>query len=130
MHRFPNGKVYIGITKQTVEERWRNGEGYKTQLVHRAIEKYGWGNIEHIVLASCLSKKDAEQLLSTTNAIMRENLMAGKAIQLQGLGVLEIKERQARIIVHPRTGERTTIPSKNQLVFRPVANMKDELKKV
>ena len=74
-----------------------------------------------IAEASGLSKKDAEQLLSTTNAIMRENLMAGKAIQLQGLGVLEIKER---------TGERTTIPSKNQLVFRPVANMKDELKKV
>ena len=83
-----------------------------------------------IAEASGLSKKDAEQLLSTTNAIMRENLMAGKAIQLQGLGVLEIKERQARIIVHPRTGERTTIPSKNQLVFRPVAHMKDELKKV
>ena len=76
------------------------------------------------------SKKNVEQLLSTTGAIMRENLMAGKAIQLQGLGVLEIKERQARIIVHPRTGERTTIPSKNQLVFRPVANMKDELKKI
>ena len=77
-----------------------------------------------------LSKKDAEQLLSTTNAIIREKLMAGNAIQLQGLGALEIKERQARVIVHPKTGERTTIPSKNQLVFRPVANIKDELKKV
>lgn len=81
-----------------------------------------------IAEASGLSKKDAEQLLSTMNAIVRENLMAGKAIQLQGLGVLEIKERASRVIVHPRTGERTTIPSKNQLVFRPVANMKDELK--
>ena len=81
-----------------------------------------------IAEASGLSKKDTEQLLSTTNAIVRENLMAGKAIQLQGLGVLEIKERASRVIVHPRTGERTTIPSKNQLVFRPVANMKEELK--
>ncbi|MBO7456383.1 MAG: HU family DNA-binding protein [Paludibacteraceae bacterium] len=81
-----------------------------------------------IAEASGLSKKDAEQLLSTMNAIVREYLMAGKAIQLQGLGVLEIKERASRVIVHPRTGERTTIPSKNQLVFRPVANMKDELK--
>jgi len=56
--------------------------------------------------------------------------MAEKAIQLQGLGVFEIKERQARVVVHPRTGERTEVPSKNQLVFRPVANIKDELKKV
>lgn len=77
-----------------------------------------------------LSKKDTEYLLSTMNAIIRENLMAEKAIQLQGLGVFEIKERQARVVVHPRTGERTEVPSKNQLVFRPVSNIKDELKKV
>ena len=80
--------------------------------------------------AAGLSKKDAENLLNTMTAIMRENLMAGKAIQLQGLGALEIKERKARTIVHPKTGERTTTPSKNQLVFRPVANLKDELKKI
>ena len=49
-----------------------------------------------------LSKKDTEYLLSTMNAIIRENLMAEKAIQLQGLGVFEIKERQARVVVHLR----------------------------
>ena len=69
-----------------------------------------------IVSGSGLSKKDAEQLLATTTAIMRENLMDGKAIQLQGLGTLEVKERKERTIVHPRTGERTIAPSKNQLV--------------
>ena len=79
---------------------------------------------------SGLSKKDAEHLLNTTTAVVRENLMAGKAIQLQGLGALEIKERKARTIVHPKTGERAVAPSKNQLVFRPVANLKDELKKI
>ena len=84
--------------------------------------------IGQIAQAAGLSKKDAEQLLATTNAVMRENLMAGKAIQLQGLGTLEIKERAARTIVHPRTGERSVIPSKQQLVFRPVAGMKGELK--
>jgi len=79
---------------------------------------------------SGLSKKETEQLLTTMNAIVRENLMAGKAIQLQGLGALEVKERKERVIVHPRTGERSVVPSKNQLVFRPVANIKDELKKL
>ena len=80
--------------------------------------------------ASGLSKKETENLLSTMNAIIRENLMAGKAIQLQGLGSFEIKERKARTIVHPRTGERSMLASKNQLVFRPVANVKDEFKKI
>ena len=36
MHRFPNGKVYIGITKQTVEERWRNGVGINHVYISRA----------------------------------------------------------------------------------------------
>jgi len=86
--------------------------------------------IGKIADASGLSKKDVEHMLSTTNAIIRESLMAGKTIQLQGLGALEIKERKARTIVHPKTGERNIVPSKNQLVFRPVANLKDELKKI
>ena len=86
--------------------------------------------IGRIAEASGLSKKKAEQLLSTSNAILRESRMAGKAVQLQGLGTLEIKERKARVIVHPRTGERVMTPSKNQLVFRPVVNLKDELKNI
>ena len=80
--------------------------------------------------ASGMKKKDVEHLLSTTNAVIRENLMAGKSIQLQGLGTLDVKARKARTIVHPRTGERTIAPSKNQLVFRPVATIKDELKSI
>jgi len=79
---------------------------------------------------SGLSKKETEHLLTTMNAIVRENLMDGKAIQLQGLGAFEIKERKERVIVQPRTGERSVVPSKNQLVFRPVATIKDELNKI
>lgn len=83
-----------------------------------------------IASATGLSKKQTEYLLNTNNAIIRENLIAGKSIQLQGLGTLELKEKNARTIVHPRTGERTEIPRKNQLVFRPVINLKEELKKI
>ena len=86
--------------------------------------------ISLIASASGLSKKKVEHLLNTNNAVIRENLMAGKAIQLQGFGPLELKEKNERVIVHPRTGERTIVPRKNQLVFRPVANIKDELKKI
>jgi nucleoid DNA-binding protein len=85
--------------------------------------------IGNIAEATGLSKKSIEHLLSTNNAIMREHLVAGKAVQLQGLGTLEIKERKERTIVHPRTGERTVVPAKSQLVFRAVTNLKDELKK-
>lgn len=58
IHILPNNKVYVGITCKAVETRWRkNGEGYaKHRYFWRAIQKYGWDNIQHIVLADHLSK--------------------------------------------------------------------------
>lgn len=61
IHKFPNGKVYVGITSQDVDERWRHGEGYKNQLVYRAILKYGWDAISHQVLLSGMTKEEAEE---------------------------------------------------------------------
>lgn len=59
-HVFPNGKVYIGITCLAPEKRWGgNGCQYKGQFVHRAIQKYGWDNIEHIIVRDGLRKEDA-----------------------------------------------------------------------
>ena len=83
-----------------------------------------------IANATGLNKRQVEELLTTNNAILRENLMAGKVIQLQGFGSLEIKTRKERTIVHPKTQARTTVPGKNQLVFKPVASIKEELKKI
>lgn len=61
VHEFPNHKLYIGITYDTIQHRWRNGGyGYKNQrLMQRAIQKYGWDNIKHIVLFENLSKEVA-----------------------------------------------------------------------
>lgn len=61
-HIFPNGKSYIGISKDA-EKRWRNGKGYETQQkMQRAIVKYGWDNVQHIILADRLTKELAMQL--------------------------------------------------------------------
>ena len=54
-----NGKKYIGITKQTPERRWKNGNGYSSQHFARAIQKYGWNNFEHTILMSNLTKDQA-----------------------------------------------------------------------
>lgn len=61
IHKFPNDKVYIGITSQDVNKRWRQGEGYKDQFVYKAILKYGWKNILHQILLDGLSKEQAEE---------------------------------------------------------------------
>lgn len=59
-HVSPSGKQYIGITKQDVEKRWSNGEGYKhCSYFYNAIQKYGWDNFEHIILYTNLSREKA-----------------------------------------------------------------------
>ena len=61
-HTVPNGKIYIGITSLEVNNRWRNGKGYKNSLLfYRAINKYGWENIKHEILYKDLTKEEAEQ---------------------------------------------------------------------
>lgn len=63
MHKFPNNKVYIGLTKQSIEQRWgMNGCGYKRQPVYDAIQQYGWDNIEHIIVRDNLTYLEAQEL--------------------------------------------------------------------
>lgn len=57
-----NGKIYIGITKQKPEQRWRNGNGYKNGHFKNAIQKYGWGNFKHLVLFDRLTQQEAENI--------------------------------------------------------------------
>lgn len=59
LHTFPNGKVYVGITKNT-ELRWDNGEGYiDNKAMYDDINKFGWDNIKHEVIADGLLRNDA-----------------------------------------------------------------------
>jgi len=61
-HITPNGKVYIGVTCQKAEKRWNGGRGYaNNRHFHNAIEKYGWSNIKHEIIASGLTKQEASE---------------------------------------------------------------------
>lgn len=63
-HTSPIGKIYIGITMQAPTERWGpEGAGYKRSPRFRAaVQKYGWDNFNHEILANGLSRGEAEQL--------------------------------------------------------------------
>lgn len=62
-HTAPNGKVYIGMTKQSIDRRSQNGNGYKTQRkFYRAIQKYGWNNFKHKILEDNLTHDEACEL--------------------------------------------------------------------
>lgn len=67
-----NGLVYIGITCQKPEKRWRNGYGYrpakdedgneKSLRFWDAIQEYGWDGFDHLILVRGLTKDEAEWL--------------------------------------------------------------------
>lgn len=66
-------KYYVGITSRKVSERWKNGSGYKNNVhFYRAIERYGWENLCHEIVAECLTKKEAcefeKALIKTLNS--------------------------------------------------------------
>lgn len=60
-HTFPNGKVYIGITKSNPKKRWDGGRGYAhSPRMAKAIAEYGWENVGHDILEEHTSKAEAE----------------------------------------------------------------------
>lgn len=61
MHTCPNGKVYIGITKQNPKYRWgKNGNKYNNNRhFYNAILKYGWDNIKHEIVCENLTPDEA-----------------------------------------------------------------------
>jgi group I intron endonuclease len=82
-----NDKKYIGQTVRgdNPKLRWKNGTGYQEQrLFWRAIQKYGWNNFEHEVVASNLTKEEADNFeillikkLNTTNPLFGYNVACG-----------------------------------------------------
>lgn len=81
MHKFPNLKVYIGQTCLKPEYRWCNdGSGYLKKnkdgtfaqpLMAHAIKKYGWNNVEHVILFNNLTLDEANRIEQICIALFR-----------------------------------------------------------
>ena len=66
-HISPSDKVYVGITCQEPKKRWKGGSGYNRRDGHQrkfgnAVQKYGWENIKHNIVAKGLRKEMANFL--------------------------------------------------------------------
>ena len=61
-HTCPNGRAYIGITKQHLNRRWRDGAHYDyNRRFFLAIIQYGWDNVKHEILESNLPYEEAKR---------------------------------------------------------------------
>lgn len=75
------------------------------------------------------TQADTQQMVRTIVAEMSSRLEEGNTIQINNFGTFEIKKRLERIVVNPGTQQRMLVPPKLILNFRPVAAIKENLKK-
>lgn len=87
-HVTPDGKAYVGMTCQSLSSRWGHGGGYpKNKAFSEAIKRYGWEQIQHVVIASDLSQDDAVKLeQETIRQFDATNPEKGYNISIGGLG--------------------------------------------
>lgn len=86
--------------------------------------------VAYIAAKNGMTKTLTDQLVSATSDIMVQALLDGKSILMQNFGTLEVKQKNERLTVHPKTGVRTLTPPKLQVNFKPNPGLKDELKSV
>lgn len=74
--------------------------------------------IARVAKASGATKSDTADMLDAAEDIIIQTLLDGNSVQIQNFGTLEVKTKKERISVHPRTGEKSIIPPKQQINFR------------
>ena len=88
-HVTPDGMYYFGQS-QNVERRWsRNGAEYKGTGLQPYIEKFGWDNIQHIVLFKDQTRENALWIENFLIETARED---GVCINKQRSGLVSKEE--------------------------------------
>lgn len=84
----------------------------KTELIAAVAEK------------AEVSKKDAEAVVKAALETVTATLAAGEKVQLIGFGTFETRERAARSVKNPRTGEAVKIKASKVPAFKAGAALK------
>lgn len=87
----------------------------KTELVAAIAEKAG------------IAKKDAEKALAAFIDTVAVELKNGEKIQLVGFGTFEVREREARTGINPKTGEKIQIAASKAPAFKAGKALKDAI---
>lgn len=87
----------------------------KTELVAAIAEKSG------------IAKKDAEKALAAFIDTVAVELKKGEKIQLVGFGTFEVREREARTGINPKTGEKIQIAASKAPAFKAGKALKDAI---
>src|ERR1700685_3461360 len=72
-----------------------------------------------------LTHKQGEAILDDLVALMTKHLKKGERIRINGLGILQVRKRAARMGRNPATGEAIKIKASKKVAFRPSKELKE-----
>ena len=75
------------------------------------------------------SKKDSEKALNAVIASITDALVSGDKVQIVGFGTFEVRQRDAKEAINPRTKEKIQIPAKKAPAFKAGKALKDVVNK-
>ncbi len=74
-----------------------------------------------------LPRKQAETMLSELFSTVVDHLKEGERVRIGGLGIIEVKNRPARMGRNPATGEAIQIKASKKVAFRAAKELKDAI---
>jgi DNA-binding protein HU-beta len=71
-----------------------------------------------------LTKKHGQQMLEDLVGLITKHLKNGERVKIAGLGILQVRNRPARIGRNPATGEQIQIKASKKVAFRATKELK------
>jgi DNA-binding protein HU-beta len=71
-----------------------------------------------------MTKRGGEAVLNDLVALITKHLKKGERIRLNGLGILQVRKRAARMGRNPATGEAIKIKASKKVAFRAAKDLK------
>ncbi len=74
-----------------------------------------------------IAKKEADALMNNVFGMVVDHLKGGNRVRIAGLGIIEVKNRAARMGRNPATGAAIEIKASKKVAFRPAKELKDAI---
>jgi DNA-binding protein HU-beta len=74
-----------------------------------------------------LPKRQTEAMLSEMIVSIVKSLKKGERVKINGLGILQVRKRAARMGRNPATGEAIKIKASKKVAFRALKELKDSI---
>ncbi len=75
-------------------------------------------------------QSEAENLINAAIEALTGKLCEEKTVSLHGFGAFEVRHKKERLTVNPLTKERSIVPAKKALAFKPSTVYKDKIKEL